>query len=116
MTTLNELAERCEKATGPDRELALSILCAVDPEHWTMGCNPSARDPTASLDAAISLVPEGWTYQAYQGPSGQPHKWTLRTIADGDAYYTEREGKAATPALALCAAALRARGASHELR
>lgn len=62
----------------------------------------------AYLDAALTLVPERWTYSAYQGPSGQPHKWALRTIRDGDQRYTEVEAKAHTPALALTTAALRA--------
>jgi hypothetical protein len=61
---------------------------------------------TASLDVAISLVPEGWTYEARQGPSGFPHIWDLLTIACGDVRYTRVSGRGRTPALALAAAAL----------
>ena len=68
---------------------------------------------TTSLDAAMSLVPEGWQVtidcmpEMREPPScevecwsiGKDHRDTMRRI-----------GRAATPALALCAAALKARG------
>ena len=64
---------------------------------------------TASLDAAMTLVPEGWFYEARQGPSGHPHIWDLLTIKSGDVRYTRVTGRAASPAVALTAAALLAR-------
>lgn len=65
---------------------------------------------TASIDAALTLVPEGWTYEGRQGPSGFPHMWTLSTIKCGDVRYTTATGRARFAALALAAAALKARG------
>ena len=69
--TLLELAERCVNATGPDRVLADEVLLACGWEHIsgnaaTMGedvwyapdgkCYGVNRpDPTASLDAALTL-------------------------------------------------------------
>lgn len=104
------LALRCEAATGPDRELDIRIGWEMDGEGYSdadvqyvvknrhaAGVTPY----TASIDAALSLVPEGW-----------------RWIADGDGNATclpcHQPGipvehiHAATPALAICAAALRA--------
>jgi hypothetical protein len=134
--TLLGLADRCEQATGPDRELDCEIWadandlklewqgnCLVagiegvigwiDPgEHSrNFSTNRSATGPaaipayTASLDAAMTLVPEG--YNGRLGWCKGAGYAELFNVAAG-------EGKgethaAATPALALCAAALRAR-------
>lgn len=94
------LAARCEAATGPDRMLDSDIadLCNVempdDPVDWP-------EHYTASLDAALSLVPEG-------------HGWSYGTHMKRDpvgpaAYVDGCSGIGATPALALCVAALRSR-------
>lgn len=127
MTNLLELAERCEWAEGPDRELDALIAAnlRVGTEHgWAFKNYPqwigradgrvhlddggpsfSAPAYTASLDAAMTLVPTDhpkWAVtgrnSATCGPKhgeGGPLEWTF----------------AATPALALCAAALKARAA-----
>lgn len=130
--TLLELATRCEAATGPDRELDELISAAVegavrevqsdgrtayhtiDGSRWVSIRVP---DPgyTASLDAAMTLVPEGFRLfclgearymtrnPAY---SAQLEIWTSKDGVDG----SDRRsiGVANTAALALCAAALRA--------
>jgi hypothetical protein len=101
---MRELAERCEKATGPDRDLDAEIDKAIHPDDWTDGLwfDPSRHDLpayTASLDAAMSLVPEGMLWLAGYAVDG-------RAIATVD---FDHQRAAATPALALCAAALRAR-------
>jgi hypothetical protein len=85
---LRQLAERVMAATGPDRELDCDILGAVDPErlayfdaeyerlktaieamgpeavkHRMPGLRSHSHHPPAysrSLDAAMTLVPEGW--------------------------------------------------------
>jgi hypothetical protein len=129
-TTLRALVARVEAATGPDRELAKDIMQAVKGARFLDGglCemggwyyatpgrdddnpHPPLPDPTASLDAAASLVPAGWTWRVDSGD------YNTRPIAfcvpnEGrlpwPAWITDIE--AATPALALCAAALRARG------
>jgi hypothetical protein len=112
--TLIELAGRCEKATGPDREIDADI---ADPLPVCANLNP--RDTrghvlehvpayTASLDAAMTLVPEGWHSSIFTTEGA-----TLRGSAavrdrDGGPSFTSSAG---TAALALCAAALRARAA-----
>jgi hypothetical protein len=118
------LAERCEKATGPDRELDAQIWVAVTPActrrelrgiHKATGKEQiidETREPdgrliivpavTASLDAAMTLVPEGWGYSICPTSA-------LLTRSTSDHGVMAR---AATPALALTAAALRAKAAS----
>jgi hypothetical protein len=104
--TMKELAERCEKATGFDRDLEGAIHAAAvrDQEtYWGPVYDKRVRNPiphyTASLDAAMTLVPEGADV-AWQSHGG-PGPMALVTP-------NERFTRAATPALALCAAALRA--------
>ncbi len=89
--TLLELAERCEAATGPSYVLDLEIAEVIAPTE--LAWQPPY---TASLDAAMMLVPDhdGWIIMGNSAKVG-------RQISG-----------AATPALALCAAALRAR---HEM-
>jgi len=132
MSELLELAARVEALTGPCRETdgAVAIASGLyvrekrgrDRQEWFYPTGPQGwrrtihsvgyerlPDFTGSLDAARSLVPEGWTYEANQGPSGQPHIWHLLTIKSGDVRYTRVSGRAATLELALTVAALRAR-------
>jgi hypothetical protein len=66
--------------------------------------------PTASLDAAASLVPSGWAHGYCCRPWLDPHFATASVWAQHQAA-TLYSADAATPALALCAAALRARQA-----
>ena len=66
--------------------------------------NDAAPAFTASLDAAMTLVPEGWaTRLAVEDRHSHSWGWTLR-----GGYGVDAHGRAATPALALTAAALRA--------
>jgi hypothetical protein len=112
------LAERVEALTGPDRGVDARICIAlglskdnvmVGVDGWCInsGINPNPyRSPTytASLDAAMSLVPEG--YDCVHGWD-YPNR-AIRVLFmddDGDRLF---RGRAATPALALTAAALRA--------
>jgi hypothetical protein len=137
--TLLELAERCEKATGPDRELDAMLAVAVDfvaensnpPSarslHSDYGGSNSYADIgahwprlpryTASLDAAMTLVPDGClatVRQLWDGP--ERHGYAIVSTysddaeeCDGKFHLDDYTGLAATPALALCAAALKAR-------
>jgi hypothetical protein len=54
--TLIALAERCEQAAGPDRELDFAIAAGVG---WPDSPNlhQHARRYTESLDAAVTLYP-----------------------------------------------------------
>ncbi len=125
---LEALAKRCEAVAGPNRDLDVAIAVAVDwrwddweegeatargqaEKHglsWlvgraTEGMNSMWRNiprVTASLDAAMALVPEGFD-------------WIIGRTNDGLTCHAEVGGRgdefmrfAATPALALCAAAL----------
>jgi hypothetical protein len=103
MTDLLELASRVGEATGPDQQLDFDILCVVDARAIKTG--PLHSDPkfTASLDAATTLVPEGWTGEVRLDGWAQiwpnyPGGWLHERV----------KASAATPALALTAAALRA--------
>lgn len=129
MTDHNELAARIERAEGPElRELDLEIATELDlaPEgyeravvwdkvqfYWWNKSDLRANywappEFTASIDAAMQLIPEGWyTFLMYTDRHSGSCRWELRKRACDRA-----ESRAATPALALCAAAIRARSAS----
>jgi hypothetical protein len=110
-TTLLALAERCEQAAGPDRELNQDITKLLVPNNathiyrsrrgWSFFVYDSGKgiewlenQPyTASLDTAVTLVPEGCG-------------WMVMSSAAKVGVWPSH---GATPALALCAAALRAR-------
>jgi hypothetical protein len=140
--TLTELAERCAKATGPDRTIDGLIFAHLNPNKRIIIGNkpgPFPQDPeygtpldiigmaeadgsgfaqylgaldyTASLDAAMTLVPEQYKDDwllcengAFLGPDSM---YWAEGQADHYAY-------AATPVLALCAAALKACAASAD--
>lgn len=108
---LRALAERCERAEGPNRELDAAIAVAngalrvhlVDGHATAFYANAASPLPfyTASLDAAMSLVPEGWFWRVDQGRNAGGACFKI----DG---HEQIFTLAATPALALIAAALRA--------
>ena len=62
---------------------------------------------TASIDAAMTLVPEGWLWSLF-GPDNQA------CLVNPDNPSQASTCDAATPAIALCIAALRAQEASHD--
>lgn len=143
--TLLDLAARCKAATGPDQELDAAIdLYLSLPEiarrggvamvssggiHEWYGEGPPAsrRNPvtgawrspraayTASLDAALTLVPDGHDWRVEVERDRHPGAICCPPNAWGTFPGVTMHG-AATPALALCAAALRARAeeASHD--
>ncbi len=113
MSALQDLAERVEKATGADRELDCRIFASFSPEEWSqadLDYAISAPDRTvnpprytASIDAALYLVPEGWTWGAFDNGTAWAWPNEARDLLAGI------RSTAATPALALVSAALRAR-------
>jgi hypothetical protein len=111
--TLLALAERCEQAAGPDRVLDAEILCAIYgfTIHKENRCvNSSSWDRvTGSLDAAVTLVPEGWDFCISKGWDEE----CAVSLAPANKV-TEVISTSTTPALALCAAALQARAAAYE--
>ena len=126
---MNDLIKDLEQATGPSRELDDRIGTAIglyierlsdgtllyqrkDHKMW-----PEVPHYTASLDAALTLVPEGWAWfvQHIGKPftTGSARLWIPAQWTQGipkEQFVNE----AATPALALCIAALRAREAQKE--
>lgn len=130
--TLGELAARIEAAEGPDRELDCLITVAVDggeivwkQANGTMDMFPARRYAsanhvggfghapvptyTASVDAALMLVPEGWS-MAILREFGEPAQVALqKTDGTGYAYVL---GNSQELASAICAAALRAKEVS----
>lgn len=134
MTGLSELAARVEAAEGSDRELDARIWCAlhscapgpIDASGFSFtndeGVGPCWQqriDYTASLDAAMTLVPEGclaMVSHLWDGNHRAGHAVVNSYALNGE----EPDGKmwtdaftavAHTPALALCSAALRAHAA-----
>ena len=125
--TLLALADRVEKASGPDRELDAAVCVAalgMFEEGGSVGFTGRGdmRPPpnfTASIDAALSLVPDGWRVNSADWSIPGRYRWMLkgpclkRVPNDdggwdaGDDWYVGAASRG-TPALALTAAALRA--------
>lgn len=101
------LADRVEALTGPDREVDAAIWCELNGEMAVL--TPNLSYYTASLDAAMTLVPEGWgwsLYSAYEKYEDglQPFRCALSAMPR---QHIGTNGNSAP--LAVCAAALRAR-------
>ena len=130
MTPLEELATRCEAASGADREMDADILeatggcahreteryvCQDDSGFTCLRCGKDTygeRVPkfTASLDAAMTLVPEGWAANIIRTADkrfGNANLYWFR--GNNHVPAKKAHGAAATPALALTAACLKAR-------
>lgn len=102
MSSLLELAERCEQATGADRALDGEIGRITG--AWRTWPSFKSFAPTASIDVALTLVSGEGAYP--QISKSAPKEWKVNIGFGNRAKGVN--GKAATPALALCAAALRA--------
>ncbi len=119
---LDELADRVERLTGPDWEVDAEIALASGwltfnlegfGVRWQRGHGTVERSHpfyTASLDAAMTLVPEGrgWAIEVpSESVSGRIADKTL--IVQAEIFPNPHIlTRAATPALALTAACLRA--------
>jgi len=125
---MKELIERLGKATGPDRTLEFYIAFAVrwrpDGESARSFAEHEAKHDyatawiahapfrsrwniphyTASIDAALTLVPEGWMWDVASSGCA----WIMR---DGDSVCDSQIviGGIESPAIAICIAALKAR-------
>lgn len=135
MTEIMSLIERLEKATGPNASLGREVLLACG---WRKTCvghfhgpmyrwsSPDGKigfdddrfhdhDPTNSLDAAMSLVPEGYAIRDWMVWPGQPSELNLLEthLYKGERWHKSSDrrwpAKGATPAIALCIASLKAR-------
>lgn len=123
----DDLIARLEAAEGPQFVLDVEIWKTCHPADWKWQhgrFNPPAY--TASIDAALTLVPEGWHLAAlgFIHPDFRQETeldWRADifgpvTWAEDDGFpepqYEAVGGNAPTPALAICIAALKAR--SHD--
>jgi hypothetical protein len=101
---LNILAWRLQRAEGPDRGLDWEIHCRRGPDGiGAYGAHPAY---TASLDAALTLVPPHHLWEVKQGIEARAIVWRLETDYDDTGAPT---GYSTTfPAIALCVACIRA--------
>lgn len=75
---------------------------------WTQENAENPPPYTASLDAALMLVPEGWAWMT----GCFPDEGFFAAMGDGE--YGEAKAEALTAPLALCIASLRARAAAGD--
>lgn len=111
--TIRELIERLEKAEGPSYALECDIAKHVD----DYSVRKSVPNYTASIDAALTLVPEGMCYSIemrgnYVCAEVFRYRWGL-TGGKYDIYFSEEGGhfRDPSPAITLCIAALKAQEA-----
>lgn len=122
---LRALARRCERGEGPTFALEGDIFEAVGGPLWDeavqraqepCGCpldtaisDAKLRAPeyATSLDAAVTLVPGMARWSMEQGDRFKATVHDRNALFKGDRF--EATGSSHLPALALCAAALRAR-------
>lgn len=122
--SLRDLIERVERAPGGSRELdhaiADAVLGKVKPPYVRGHCEKYST----SIDAAMTLVPEGWWLcgfyfchpdfrsqqdRAWCAELAGPVTWAVMDREVGEEpQYDHVCASAANPALALCAASLRA--------
>lgn len=136
---LRDLAERVEAASDPCRELDVRVNLAVSDQIWSESdiadlltwrdeptgygryrpADEYVPEHTRSLDAAMTLVPEGWAFSLGE-MMGLPleQRWRCHLRDHNEPYnpstcrWLDRDCR--TPALAVCAAALRAHAAIAE--
>src|SRR6476469_6834139 len=118
---MKDLTERLERATGPDRELDALIEQAAYPggsvfigdllryrRPYQARGFPRVPFYTSSIDAALTLVPEDAEWSCVVGHQvGEPVARIWH--ADQDEADMGAANTGATPAIALCIAALKAR-------
>lgn len=127
MTTHKDTAgiiERLESAEGPDRgldaeigmiETACRIGKPIDYARKVMA-NFDWPEYSRSIDAALSLVPEGLsaTIVRYADGRGKAVLWRNGEVSAHFDSSSDNAGCPASPAIALCIAALKARARAHK--
>lgn len=126
-----DLIDRLEKAAGHDDGLNDAIAVSqgwkphrtkVDDLEFTTWTTPSGEKRslcpwyTSSIDAALALVPEGWAWRVMQegpfatGRASKPRAELAEPVDEfGPGVGVRAQVEAATPAIALCIAALKVR-------
>lgn len=114
------LIERLEAATGPDRELDAEIYCEARGLVFEDECPVRSSGKrvidfrpvshyTASIDAALTLVPEGLSWTCGKNLHHGYFAVSLNTLNERGAPESVAWADADYPAIALCIAALKAR-------
>ena len=106
---MKELIERLEDARGPNFDLDREIMYAVHNtpmRHRSFGDMPPAY--SSSLDAAVSIVPDGWFWEAGYSRN-VPHNARVASTNGSGGFVAECDSNRA---IALCIAALKARFAN----
>lgn len=142
MSDLTDIIARLEKCTGPDRELdkavfeaacleelfaqykAQSWFCSIDCNSF--GFNTGGEPPviwcgalpryTASIEAALTLVPEGYAWQLRRNVSADgdmiycnAQVWQFSNPRDEETAIYWSNSHESAPAIALCIAIFKAR-------
>ena len=113
---MDDLLKRLEEATEGSRELDAEIgeTLGIEPAWYgPYGYYDAAKDAprehehyTTSLDAALTLVPEGWDWAIVS--DDQASVYRRKKSSGGYEEIFDSPVEAATPALALCVASLKA--------
>jgi hypothetical protein len=104
---MDELIARLEAATGPDRQLDVDIFVEV---AWTgQGDERTPPAYTSSIDAALTLVPEGFDHRSGSFDGGKSFNAVVTTPELSVWNWDIGCDKAPTQAISLCIAALKAR-------
>jgi len=115
--TLLDLADKVEGLDGPCRETDAEVWGAVGWNKLFSNTNPPPSFFTSSIDAAVSLVPDGF-FTKYISQHQDKTDGTIAFVAnvyDGlITIQSENRGMAKTEPLARTAAALRVRAAECE--
>ena len=117
--TITEIIVALEAATGPDRKLDAKILLAAYPGlglkkgfgegyYSSSGIHTAVEFYTDSIDAALTLVPDGWRKNVILDPDAADFPASVM-IAHGFSHDQVFRGAGKSLPLALCIAALRAR-------
>lgn len=109
MTPLSDLIARLEAAKEGSADLDIEISELLHPDEVAEGETVSIIRYTRSLDAALTLVPEGWHWNAGYDPPSRGRTGNYAQLFKDDDNQAEEAWFAGTVALALCIAALKAK-------
>jgi hypothetical protein len=122
---MQDLIEKLGKATGPDWRLDHAIFAHV--RGWTLPLAGAAfqefadltrehgrTNYTASIDAAMTLVPDGWQVDNWFIGTDKSSRLDLRNLTSAKPLPLEMGAHDHSAAIALCIAALKARAGLHQ--
>lgn len=103
---MTDMIERVEAVTRGSRVLDYDIESVVSGQDFPADCPPY----TTSLDAALTLVPEGWSVgNLWEAVSPKDRPWWGLELRKDAPYRCQKVLGARSAALAFCIAALKAR-------